>query len=37
VEGKATGLGKFFPFYVAATEVRCSEDVGERPPAVPGV
>jgi hypothetical protein len=23
---KTTGLGKFFPFYVTATEVRCSED-----------
>ena len=30
VEVKTTGLGKFFPFYVTATEVRCSEDVGER-------
>jgi hypothetical protein len=26
IEVKATGLGKFFPFYVTATEVRCSED-----------
>ncbi len=25
VEVKATGLGKFFPFYVSALEVRCSE------------
>ncbi len=25
VEVKTTGLGKFFPFYVSATEVRCSE------------
>lgn len=25
VEVKATGLGKFFPFYVTANEVRCSE------------
>ena len=24
---KTTGLGKFFPFYVTANEVRCSEDV----------
>jgi hypothetical protein len=23
-------VGKFFPFYVTASEVRCSEDVGER-------
>jgi hypothetical protein len=30
VEVKTTGLGMFFPFYVTATEVRCSEDVGER-------
>jgi hypothetical protein len=30
VEVKTTGLGKFFPFCVTATEVRCSEDVGER-------
>jgi len=27
LEVKATGLGKFFPFYVTANEVRCSEDV----------
>jgi hypothetical protein len=26
LEVKTTGLGKFFPFYVTATEVRCSED-----------
>jgi hypothetical protein len=26
VEVKTTGLGKFFPFYVTANEVRCSED-----------
>jgi hypothetical protein len=26
VEVKTTALGKFFPFYVTATEVRCSED-----------
>ena len=25
VEVKTTGLGKFFPFYVTANEVRCSE------------
>jgi hypothetical protein len=31
VEVKATGLGKFFPCYVTAREVRCSEDVGGRP------
>ena len=30
VEVKTTGLGKFFPFYVTATELRCSEDVPER-------
>jgi hypothetical protein len=29
VEVKTTGLGKFFPFYVTATEVRCSEDQAE--------
>jgi hypothetical protein len=27
VEVKTTGLGKAFPFYVTATEVRCAEDV----------
>lgn len=27
VEVKTTGLGKFFPFYVTGTEVRCSEDI----------
>lgn len=27
VEVKATGLGKYFPFYVTSNEVRCSEDV----------
>jgi hypothetical protein len=27
VEVKTTGLGKYHPFYVSATEVRCSEDV----------
>ncbi len=27
LEVKATGLGKFFPFYVTSNEVRCSEDV----------
>jgi uncharacterized protein DUF3883 len=26
-EVKTTGLGKYFPFYVTANEVRCSEDV----------
>jgi hypothetical protein len=30
IEVKATGLGKFFPFYVTATEVRCSEDRPEQ-------
>jgi hypothetical protein len=30
IEVKTTGLGKHFPFYVTGTEVRCSEDVGER-------
>jgi hypothetical protein len=30
IEVKTTGLGKFFPFYVTLTEVRCSEDVAER-------
>ncbi len=30
VEVKTTGLGRYFPFDVPATEVRCSEDVGER-------
>jgi hypothetical protein len=27
LEVKTTGLGKFFPFYVTANEVRCSEDM----------
>ena len=27
---KTTGLGKFFPFRVTATEVRCSEDVPDK-------
>lgn len=27
LEVKATGLGKFSPFYVSANEVRCSEDI----------
>ena len=27
LEVKTTGLGKFFPFYVTGTEVRCSEDI----------
>jgi len=26
IEVKTTALGKHFPFYVTATEVRCSED-----------
>ena len=30
IEVKTTGLGKFFPFYVTATEVRCSEDVADQ-------
>ena len=30
LEVKATVLGKFFPFYVTANEVRCSEDVADR-------
>jgi hypothetical protein len=30
VEIKTTGLGKHFPFYVTATEVRCSEDRPEQ-------
>jgi hypothetical protein len=30
VEVKTTGLGKCFPFYVTATEVRCSEDVPDQ-------
>lgn len=27
LEVKATGLGKYFPFYVTSNEVRCSEDI----------
>jgi hypothetical protein len=30
IEVKTTGLGKYFPFYVTANEVRCSEDCPER-------
>jgi hypothetical protein len=30
IEVKTTGLSKHFPFYVTATEVRCSEDRPER-------
>lgn len=30
VEVKTTGLGKYHPFYVTMTEVRCSEDVPEK-------
>ncbi|MEZ5945202.1 MAG: DUF3883 domain-containing protein [Planctomycetaceae bacterium] len=30
LEVKATALGKFFPFYVTANELRCSEDVPEQ-------
>jgi hypothetical protein len=27
---RATTLGKYFPFYVTANEVRCSEDMAAR-------
>jgi hypothetical protein len=30
IEVKTTGLGKYHPFFVTATEVRCSEDLPER-------
>lgn len=30
IEVKTTGLGKSFPFLVAATEVRCSEDMARQ-------
>jgi hypothetical protein len=30
IEVKMTGLGKFFPFYVTANEVRCSEDMADQ-------
>lgn len=30
LEVKSTGLGKFFPFYVTANELRCSEDIPEQ-------
>ena len=30
IEVKTTGLGKFFPFYVTANEVRCSEDMTDK-------
>ena len=30
IEVKTTGLGKHFPFYVTANEVRCSEDQPDR-------
>ena len=30
LEVKATGLGKFFPFYVTSNEVRCSEDIPQK-------
>ncbi|QGQ21964.1 DUF3883 domain-containing protein [Gimesia benthica] len=30
LEVKATGLGKFFPFYVTSNELRCSEDIPEQ-------
>ena len=29
-ELRSAGLGKFFPFYVTAVELRCSEDVPEK-------
>jgi Domain of unknown function (DUF3883) len=35
LEVKATGLGKFFPFYVTANEVRCSDDNPDPVPSVP--
>lgn len=30
IEVKTTGLGKYFPFYVTANEVRCSQDCADR-------
>lgn len=30
IEVKTTGLGRFFPFYLTRTELRCSEDVPNR-------
>jgi hypothetical protein len=30
LEVKTTGLGKFFPFYVTANELRCSEDIPDQ-------
>ena len=30
LEVKATVLGKFFPFYVTANEVRCSDDIPDQ-------
>ncbi len=30
VEIKATGLGKFFPFYVTSNEVGCSDDIPDQ-------
>jgi len=30
LEVKATGLGKFFPFYVTANELRCSADIPDQ-------
>jgi hypothetical protein len=30
LEVKATGLGKFFPFYVTSNEVRCSDDIPDQ-------
>lgn len=29
IEVKTTGLGRFFPFYVSRTELRCSEDMSQ--------
>jgi hypothetical protein len=30
LEVKSTGLGKFFPFYVTANELRCSDDIPDQ-------
>jgi hypothetical protein len=30
IEVKTTGLGREFPFYLTANEVRCSEDMAEQ-------
>ena len=29
-QSKATGLGNFFPFYMTANEVRCSDDIPDQ-------